>query len=265
MTHAPSTILAVRRLIQTHVPQLSNVELGIVGSVSHANSGTSYHLGRGAVRADAYSVDESPRDRNGLSEAASGLDIGYFKIIVKGKAHTLRDLNGWMVSQCRANAPDTRDIREIIYSLDGSTVKRWDKLGIRSSGDDSHRTHTHVSWFRDSESRDKTSLFRRWFQHIGAIAAPTPEVPDMTKAEMLALLNSAEGQAAIARAAGVGVHGQRLGKSQTTIGQALQATSVLARIEALLAEVAARPAGGAPSVAELTEALRDVLREGTGE
>jgi hypothetical protein len=44
---------------------------------------------------------------------------------------------------------------------------------------------------------------------------------------------------------------------------ALEAT--LAQFGAVLAEIAARPAGGAPTVAELIEALRAVLREGTGE
>lgn len=45
---------------------------------------------------------------------------------------------------------------------------------------------------------------------------------DMTKDEMLTLLASDEGQRVLARAAGVGVHGQRLGRSQVTIGQVLQ-------------------------------------------
>lgn len=128
------------------------------------------------------------------------------------------------------------------------------------TGSSAHTDHAHFSALYTTVTENDT---RPW--GVAPVAAPTPEAPDMTKSEMLALLNSAEGQAAIARAAGVGVHGQRLGKSQTTIGQALQATSALARVEALLAEVAARPAGGAPSVAELTEALRDVLREGIGE
>ena len=104
MSFAPPTILAVRKLIQVHVPQLSAIELGIVGDDSHANSGTSYHLGKDAVRVDAYSVDESSRDRNGLSNAASGLDIGYFKIVVKGVTHTLRGFNAWAVAECRAGA-----------------------------------------------------------------------------------------------------------------------------------------------------------------
>ncbi len=188
MSFAPATILAVRRLIQVHVPQLSAVELGIVGDDAHANSGTSYHLGADALKPSAYSIVESPRDRNGLSDAASALDVGWFAIVVKGKTWTLRDLSSWLVGQCRTGAPDTGDIREIIYSPDGKIVKRWDRLGIRSSGDDSHLTHTHISWHRDSERRDKTALFTRWFQYIGAI--DTPE-DDMTEAELIAAVTKA--------------------------------------------------------------------------
>lgn len=282
MSFAPPTILAVRKLIQVHVPQLSAVELGIVGSDSHANSGTSYHLGKDAVRADAYSVDESSRDRNGLSNAASGLDIGYFKVVVKGVAHTLRGFNAWAVVECRAGAPDTRDIREIIYSLDGEVVKRWDDLGIRSSGDSSHRTHTHISWYRDSETRDKTSLFRRWFEHIGAIETPEKDMPltsaeiqDIADAVWAKKLQDPYAPTDPARLLPAGTYlkysdsrGQATrieGAIADVNARAVALEATLAQFGAVLAEIAARPAGGAPTVSELIEALRAVLREGTGE
>jgi hypothetical protein len=167
MSYAPESILQARRLIQGIVPSLSNAELGIVGDDAHANSGTGYHIGEDALKAAAYSVVESSRDRNGLTNAASALDVGWFT--VPGQKRTLRDMSKWIVAECEANALDTRDIREIIYSPDGRTVKRWDRLKARSSGDDSHLSHTHFSFFRDSESRDKTSIFRRWFVEIGAM------------------------------------------------------------------------------------------------
>lgn len=165
MSFAPGPILQVRHLIQSVVPSLSNVELGIVGDDAHANSGTSYHLGKDALKSSAYSIVESSRDRNGLSNAASGLDVGWFTL--RGKS--LRDMSRWIVAECEAGAPDTKDIREIIYSTDGKVVKRWDALKRRSTGDSSHLTHTHFSWFRDSENRDKTSIFRRWFVSVGAL------------------------------------------------------------------------------------------------
>lgn len=169
MSFAPPTILAARALVKKHVPQLSWIELGIVGDDVHANSGTGYHLGKDALKASAYSIIESVRDKRGLSNAASALDIGWFKITVKGKAWTLRDFSKWLVAECERGASDTKDIREVIYSPDGKVVKRWDALKKRTTGDDSHLSHTHLSWFRDSEFRDKTSIFKRWFIHIGVI------------------------------------------------------------------------------------------------
>lgn len=177
MSYAPDTILLARRLIQGVVPSLSNIELGIVGDDAHANSGTGYHIGKDALKSTAYSIVESARDRNGLTNAASALDVGWFTL--RGKS--LRDFSKWLVAECAAGAADTKDIREVIYSPDGKTVKRWDRLGIRSSGGDSHLTHTHISWFRDSEFRDKTSIFRRWFVEIGALEEDNVLNPDDKK------------------------------------------------------------------------------------
>jgi len=156
MTYAPASIKAAQVYLQgkTGLPWVS---LGIVGDENHRGG---YHQGEPNVPASDYSRDESPRDENGLSGAASALDIGKFS---RG-GKTLQGLSLWIVGQCKAGAPDTRDIREVIYSPDGVTVKRWDRLGKRSSGDDSHRDHTHISYHRDAEGRDKVSLFKRFFE-----------------------------------------------------------------------------------------------------
>ncbi|MEV6801326.1 hypothetical protein AB0M91_23710, partial [Micromonospora rifamycinica] len=114
---------------------------------------------------------------------ASGLDVGTFSVRSGGATHNLQSFSTWCVAQCRANTADSRDLREIIYSPDGKVVRRWDRLGKRSSGDDSHLWHTHFSFFRDSTKagRDQTPLFRRYLTTIGLLEAPKPvEVPDMT-------------------------------------------------------------------------------------
>lgn len=151
MTYAPQSLKDAQVYLKgkTSLPWVS---LGIVGDENHYGG---YHQGKGNVPVGDYSRDESPRDERGLTGAASALDIGKFS--------RLRDLSLWIVAQCKAGAADTKDIREVIYSPDGRTVKRWDRLGHRSSGDSSHLTHTHISYFRDSENRDKTGLFRRFF------------------------------------------------------------------------------------------------------
>lgn len=181
MTTAPPNLLAVRALLLAYLnpapvrraADLEPDEVGIVGDTAHVDSGDSYHLGLPDQRKTGYSVTESPRDAAGLSPYASALDVGEFTVAGRDLAH----FSAWLVAQCKANRPDARDIREVIYSLDGKTVRRWDRLGRRSTGDSSHRWHTHVSFFRDATEagRDQLPLFRRYLREIGLLPPdPTP-------------------------------------------------------------------------------------------
>ncbi|MBM7489813.1 hypothetical protein JOD64_001035 [Micromonospora luteifusca] len=186
MTRAPANLLAVRSLLLTHLnvdpntvraADLEPAEVGIVGDPAHRGG---YHCGSDRVVTNDYSVVESPRDRAGLTLDAAALDVGGFEVRSGGRTHTLSSFSLWCVGQCAANAADTRDIREIIYSPDGSTVKRWDRLGKRSTGDSSHRWHTHFSFFRDAikAGRDQRPVFRRYLSSIGLL-----EDDDMTPEE----------------------------------------------------------------------------------
>ncbi|RGC67041.1 hypothetical protein C5N14_20430 [Micromonospora sp. MW-13] len=177
MTRAPTNLLAVRSLLLAHLdldpdaarPQdLEPAEVGIVGDADHAGG---YHCGSDRVVAGDYSVVESPRDATGLTLDASALDVGGFSVTSGGAVHDLRSFSVWCVARCVAGTDDTRDIREIIYSPDGTTVRRWDRLGRRSTGDASHLWHTHFSFFRDSTKagRDQTPLFRRYLTTIGLL------------------------------------------------------------------------------------------------
>ncbi len=165
MTYAPSDLMAVRTWLLarfdinkglTRSTDLDPAEVGIVGDSAHKASG-GYHCGNswladvGRLNSD-YSKRESSRDRPG-SNAASALDIGDFDVTVNGRRHTLKALSGAIADACRRGDPRTRDIREIIYSTDGRTVKRWDRLGIRATGGSDHTWHTHISFHRDSEGR----------------------------------------------------------------------------------------------------------------
>ncbi|WP_349875996.1 hypothetical protein ABIH81_17575 [Micromonospora sp. HUAS YX12] len=192
MTSAPANLLAVRNLLLTYLnvdkkavraDDLEPAEVGIVGDVNHRGG---YHCGSDRVVTNDYSVVESSRDRSGLTLYASALDVGTFSVRSGGGTHNLRTFSTWMVAQCAANAADTRDIREIIYSPDGRTVRRWDRLGRRTSGDSSHLFHTHFSFFRDSTKagRDQTPLFRRYLTAIGMIAVAKPE-DDMEQTDKL--------------------------------------------------------------------------------
>ena len=167
MTYAPATLLEVRAFLKGKDADLQNAELGITGGPSHVLTGTSYHLGGDQLKMgkNPYSA-RTRRDLAGLadpeiSNAACALDID-------DDLDDLRVLSTWLVNECRAGAADTLDIREIIYSPDGITVWTWDREQGRTSlpqrrGDSSHRTHTHISFYRDSTRRPKVGLFRRFY------------------------------------------------------------------------------------------------------
>lgn len=173
MSYAPSKLLALRDYLMPKTG-LSPVSLGIVGDAAHQRR-ASYHNGQDAVdrygrtAANDYTI-RTPRDREPhLTNAASAIDIGRFTT-AKGGAVKLRHMSRWLVARARANTAGTRDMREIIYSPDGVTVLRWDReRGVSSlprsgEADSSHLTHTHISWYRDSQLRDKVGIFKVYFE-----------------------------------------------------------------------------------------------------
>ncbi len=156
VTYAPATLMAAFTYMSGRTGLQMDAGLAIVGDAAHGNDG--YHVGwdrlsKGSGHAD-YSVGESPRDAH-PTNAAMALDIWNWD--------RMREFTLWLVAQCEANTADTQDIREVIYTPDGKTVRRWDRLGVRGSGDSSHLMHTHISYFRDSENSDKVEPFRRFF------------------------------------------------------------------------------------------------------
>jgi hypothetical protein len=159
VTYAPQDLLNVIHYL--HAQGAPSDALGIVGDPAHVATG-GYHEGRVDLAAHGrlgydYSVVESARDAR-PTDAASALDFA--------GTSWWRHLTLWLVDQCKAGTPGTDDIREIIYTPDGQTVRRWDRLGIRTSGDDSHLWHTHLSFFRDSEGHRGTflALLRSYFE-----------------------------------------------------------------------------------------------------
>lgn len=157
MTYAPNSVKAVASVIVGG----GFINSGIIGDSAHAYG---YHCGRDRVygpngRGDAdYSVQQ-PRDKAGLTNAAMALDLG------STDKPKLRAYTKALMDACIAKAPDTRDIREIIGTIDGIRVVGWSALSpaslIPNYGDSSHLWHTHISWFRDAEYRDLTPLFKR--------------------------------------------------------------------------------------------------------
>jgi hypothetical protein len=170
MTYAPSTLTDLGRYWTSQ----GGVNLGIVGDTRHTKG---YHLGRDRIYdgtgpgiGDAdYSV-QLARDKAGLTNAASAIDLGR----LNGSLTALWDFSAWLAGLCMKRDPACADIREVIFwdqksgRVVGWSSKAPDRL-IPDYGDSSHKTHTHISWFRDSEnrSRSKTDLVRRYFEEGG--------------------------------------------------------------------------------------------------
>jgi hypothetical protein len=161
-----------------------------------------YHLGKDQIfgsdgscvgqRWNDYSV-KTARDKAGLTDARSAIDIKFDgNTLGRGAAKVLREFSTWLVAQCQANAVGTADIREVIYSPDGTTVLRYDReRGVKSEpkpgeADQSHTWHTHVSFYRDSEARAKTPTFAGYFEPTPAprVAPTEPEVQPVTVDEV---------------------------------------------------------------------------------
>ena len=162
MSYAPQPLLELLGYLVRTTGQPSG-NFGVVGNAAHVKG---YHLGKDRIftippglGAADYSI-QNARDDN-PTNGASALDI-------KLPAADLRALSVWLVAQARGGNPLAADLREIIYSPDGVMVLRWDaqRGGLPQPGeaDNTHLWHTHLSYYRDSEARDKTALFRAYYE-----------------------------------------------------------------------------------------------------
>jgi hypothetical protein len=150
MTYAPDDLKAV----QSYCRSVTGQPWEALGIIHSTPQGGGYHEGRdllaAAGRAPGGSTDyswvESSRDLYGLDDAGSAFDLG-------GEFARFREITLNIVAACERGDPRTGDVREVIYTPDGYNVRRWDRLGRRDSGDSSHLSHTHISFFRDSEGR----------------------------------------------------------------------------------------------------------------
>lgn len=153
MSYAPQSLLDVRDYLRSRTG-LSLASLGIVGDQAHTYG---YHLGKDRLPTDDYSA-RTARDRAGLSNAASALDIGSFGRLRELTAHLVR----W------ARAGRLGDVREIIGPGSDGRAYRWDHLSgwsaVRRAAGDSHEWHTHISFYRDAEQRSKIEPFRAFFE-----------------------------------------------------------------------------------------------------
>lgn len=181
MTTSPENLLHVRYLFQrkTGLPAIS------LGIQHYRPQGGGYHegndlLAQGGRKDSDYSKRESSRDRPGSNEA-SAIDIGDFRVkLGNGRVVTEIDLHRFV--ERNWNAPDAQWMREYIYSLDKKKVLRLDRHNKRKSGDNSHRTHSHVSKYREVKDNSPLRFFTRfWNEMEGVTPSPTTEKDDDMK------------------------------------------------------------------------------------
>lgn len=159
MTNAPDDLMAVQRYLHDRTGQ----PWASLGITHQTPNGGGYHEGEdlliAARRAPGpqypysdYSYTDSPRDLLPSGRLAGGNNASAFDL--GGGFKRFLEFNAWMEKRMLANDPRTSDIREMIHTLDGRTVRRIDRTWKQGdSGDDSHLSHTHFSFFRDSLGR----------------------------------------------------------------------------------------------------------------
>lgn len=160
MTTAPADLVEIQHYCHDRTGQ----EWGALGIIHGSPQGGGYHEGEDLLiaagrapgpqyphsdysYADAPARDLYPNGRLAGGNYASAFDLG-------GGFPRRLEFNIWMLGRLQANDPRARDIREMIYTPDGTVVRRFDRTGKQAnSGDSTHLSHTHFSFFRDSQGR----------------------------------------------------------------------------------------------------------------
>lgn len=156
-TVAPTDLLNLRSVIQSRTG-LTADELGIVGNAQHIATG-GYHEGRSDLEAAGrlgsdYS-DRLTRDRDGLTESASAMDIG--SRWASGRDAWMR-FSALLAAHLISGDPDLSAVRAINYTSDHLGKVRIDREEGWKVEPSSDTDHTHVEWYRDTEGKRQASL-----------------------------------------------------------------------------------------------------------
>lgn len=161
MSSAPIDLRRARAYI-CEATGLSAAAVGIVGDAGHT---WGYHLGRDRIytippgRGDRDPSVRHARDRDGLTDDASALDIGWH-----GR---LPELGRYLLGIVQSGDLAGRDICELIAErADGTHLWSWSRSGGLSGTPhvDIRYHHLHVSYRRDSRERDKVELYRDFYE-----------------------------------------------------------------------------------------------------
>jgi hypothetical protein len=162
MSDAPADLRRVRVYL-VDVAGLATSAVGIVGDASHT---WGYHLGRDRIyrippgRGDRDPSVQHKRDRAGLDDNASALDIGRHAKLTGLGRYLLRTV-------LDDSHPAASDICELIAETGAGThLWAWSRTRGLSGTPyaDTPYHHLHVSWRRDSRDRDKVDIFARYYE-----------------------------------------------------------------------------------------------------
>jgi hypothetical protein len=172
MSSAPADLLELRRIVMAETGLTDPVSVGIVGDGAHQRTG-GYHEGKDVLTmigryhpgAAAGSTGEDyscrlSRDRAGLTNSSSGMDIGY-RWPKGGNAAWLR-FNNLLVDQLLKSDSALAPIRGVNYSPDGKAKVRRDRQNgfTAQSTTDTVDVHTHIEFYRDTEGRREACIAR---------------------------------------------------------------------------------------------------------
>jgi hypothetical protein len=256
MTVAPQDLLDVRKVVMELTGVTDFRAIGITGDANHTSG---YHLGKdklkslGIVNGD-FSVVQFARDKQGLTNSASALDITLSWAKSRGGRDAAIAFSNLMVADLRAGTPGTEVLRAINWSIDGSKAER-SRVDRRGGLDETHDstdtvdTHTHFEFFRDTEGSRDGAFLALLRKRILKAQGRDDMLADEKK-------KGADGAVRTALTALFDLHNEVILGSD--FGRPNGAVNRLKRVEARLAESAKREAALAQAFQALAQGLGGV-------
>lgn len=159
-TTTPPDLAAFRGYVSKTIGITDLNALGIAGDRAHQQTG-GYHLGRSDLQAigryhptagpgdphEDYSARQA-RDRAGLTDDASAIDIDH--AWHNGGPNAWLRWNNLVVRDLRAGVPTLAAVRAVNTTLDGTTLRRFDRVNGFTPEATTDQGHTHIEFWRDT-------------------------------------------------------------------------------------------------------------------